>query len=87
MGRKRWDIFFGFRRDTEERIVKRRLIEKIAVPVPKHKNKKIAGKVQIEKEYLILDPIPEKYIYRAVCSGYRNGRTCLCIRTGTLAFL
>ena len=55
MGRKRRDIFFGFRRDTEERIVKRRLIEKAAVPVPKHKNKKIAGKVQIEKEYLILD--------------------------------
>lgn len=35
--------------------MKRRLIEKTAVPVPKHKNKKIAGKVQIEKEYLILD--------------------------------
>lgn len=35
--------------------MKRRLIEKAAVPVPKHKNKKIVGKVQIEKEYLILD--------------------------------
>lgn len=35
--------------------MKRRLIEKAAVPVPKHKNKKITGKVQIEKKYLILD--------------------------------
>ena len=34
--------------------MKRRLIEKIAVPVPKHKNKKIAGKVQIEKDEIAI---------------------------------
>lgn len=58
--------------------MKRRMIEKVPVLIPKHKDEKVTGKAQVEKEYLILDMFKK---------GARIGRYALNTETGEHAYI
>ena len=61
--------------------MKYKLIEKVPIPIPRHKNKKDIGekiivKAQTEKEFLILGSVPVQQIYQPLCIKRGNRGAC-----------